>query len=186
MQPTPPGVVEQDPAALRVAAVGEGKRGVIVRLPSAGVGREQSGEIGVAGVEGLQFEDDRGGQGARRQPLSDLRPHFLPDRRQGLAALVAHAGGLRPQALEIDLQRAGVGHAAQGGDRLRPRLGPPVRLQQRGHRGLRPERSQGVHGLSRRTPRSASRSAEIRASCARSPPIRARATTAAARTSTAG
>ena len=62
-----PGVVEQSPAAPRVAPVGEGKGGVIVRLQSSTDGREQRGELTVTCVDGPEFEDDRDGQGARSQ-----------------------------------------------------------------------------------------------------------------------
>ena len=142
-----PRVVEQGPAAARVAPVGEGEGGVIVRLQSSTDGREQRGEVTVACVDGPSSRTTGTRQGARSKAVPDLRPHVLADGRKGLATLVAHPGVLRRQALEVNIQRAGIGHAGQGGERLRPRLRVLIRLQQSGYRGLYAQRPQGMHGV---------------------------------------
>jgi len=46
-----PGVPEQDPATPRVARVGAGEGGVVVRLPSSMGGRKQRRELAVAGAQ---------------------------------------------------------------------------------------------------------------------------------------
>ena len=51
-----PGVVEEGSAAPRVAAVGEGKGGVIIRLQSSTDGREKRGKVTVTCVDGSEFE----------------------------------------------------------------------------------------------------------------------------------